>query len=61
MFVGRNEKKVLQNALTKKRSAVLVYGKRKVGKTTLIRNVLDEGNKTYRELMLKLFPVFLWR
>lgn len=45
MFVGREEElKTLREALKKRSAAVLVYGKRKVGKTTIINKVLEESS-----------------
>ena len=48
MFVARQrELKVIGDVLTKKGASVLVYGKRKVGKTTLILQALkNSGDKT---------------
>ena len=48
MFVARQrELKVIGEVLTKKSASVLVYGKRKVGKTTLILQALkNSGDKT---------------
>lgn len=48
MFVARQrELKVIGDVLTKKSASVLVYGKRKVGKTTLILQALkNSGDKT---------------
>ena len=42
MFVGRtNELVSIQNALLTPGTAVMIYGKRKVGKTTLIKEALQ--------------------
>lgn len=42
MFIGHSEEIEILSTLLRKRSAsVMVYGKRKVGKTTLIRKVLE--------------------
>lgn len=47
MFVGRQEELyAIQSVLDKKRSSVLVYGKRKVGKTTLILEALKSSKDT---------------
>ncbi len=47
MFVGRQEElKAIQAVLDKKNGSVLVYGKRKVGKTTLILEALKSSNDT---------------
>lgn len=47
MFVGRYEElKAIQTVLDKKRGSVLVYGKRKVGKTTLILEALKSSRDT---------------
>ena len=48
MFVARQrELRVIGDVLTKKSASVLVYGKRKVGKTTLILQALkNSGDKT---------------
>lgn len=48
MFTGREkESEALQAVLKKKSGSVLVYGKRKIGKTTLIlRTLKDDPNKT---------------
>ena len=44
MFIAReNELKIIGEALTKKSASVLVYGKRKVGKTTLILQALKSS------------------
>ena len=44
MFIGREkEKSLLRGILAKPNASVLVYGKRKVGKTTLLSNVLKES------------------
>lgn len=41
-FIGRQEEiKTLNRAMDRENSAVLIYGKRKVGKTTLIKHVLQ--------------------
>ena len=45
MFVGRiNELVSIRNALSTPGSAVMIYGKRKVGKTTLIKEALQNEN-----------------
>jgi len=47
MFVGREkELKLLSEKLKKSGSAVLIYGKRKVGKTTLIKKYLEGSRKS---------------
>ena len=47
MFVGRGEElRQLQDALREDRSATLVFGKRRVGKTTLIKQALLNQEKT---------------
>ncbi|MBQ6594679.1 MAG: AAA family ATPase [Clostridia bacterium] len=47
MFVGRNgELQLLLDAFGEKRSATLIYGKRRVGKTTLIKKALENQQKT---------------
>ncbi len=41
MFIGRQEElKTIKELLTKKRASMMVYGKRKVGKTTLLTHAL---------------------
>lgn len=46
MFVGRiNELVSIRNALLTPGSAVMIYGKRKVGKTTLIKEALQKRKK----------------
>ena len=46
MFVGRNEELcLLENAVNKSGTATLVYGVRKVGKTTLIKEVMPRSKK----------------
>ena len=48
MFVGRSgELQLLLEAFKEKRSATLLYGKRRVGKTTLIKEALEKQQKTY--------------
>ena len=48
MFVGRSgELRLLLEAFKEKRSATLLYGKRRVGKTTLIKEALEKQQKTY--------------
>ena len=48
MFVGRSgELQLLLDAFKEKRSATLLYGKRRVGKTTLIKEALEKQQKTY--------------
>ena len=43
MFVGRSgELRLLLEAFKEKRSATLLYGKRRVGKTTLIKEALEK-------------------
>ncbi len=51
MFLGReNEVAALQEFLNKQSGSMLIYGKRKVGKTTLINHVLaNKNNKAYYE------------
>lgn len=54
MFVGRQEElKAIQSLLDKKSGSVLVYGKRKVGKTTLILEALknSKGTTVYYECL----------
>lgn len=47
MFVGRSgELQLLLEAFKEKRSATLLYGKRRVGKTTLIKEALEKQQKT---------------
>ena len=47
MFVGRQQElKLLQEELACDQRAVLVYGKRRVGKTTLIKKAIAEANCT---------------
>lgn len=47
MFIGRQEElKAIQAVLNKKSGSVLVYGKRKVGKTTLILEALKSSKDT---------------
>ena len=47
MFVGRQEElKAIQAVLDKRSGSVLVYGKRKVGKTTLILEALKSSKDT---------------
>lgn len=44
VFIGREkEKKLMRGILAKPNASVMVYGKRKVGKTTLLMNVLKES------------------
>ena len=48
MFVGRSgELQLLLDAFSEDRSATLLYGKRRVGKTTLIKKALEKQQKTY--------------
>ena len=48
MFVGREkELKILEEELNKNSSAVLVYGKRKIGKTTLINQACKKHSKPF--------------
>lgn len=48
MFIGRErELEQLWDTFKQKRSATLVYGKRRVGKTTLIMQALGKQNKPY--------------
>ena len=48
MFVGRSaELQLLLDAFKQQRSATLLYGKRRVGKTTLIKEALKGQRKTY--------------
>lgn len=48
MFVGRSEElQLLLDAFKEKRSSTLLYGKRRVGKTTLIKEALEKQQKTY--------------
>ena len=54
MFVGRLEElQVLQNLLKKPSASAMIYGKRKVGKTTLIEKALEVSNdiKIYYECL----------
>ena len=47
MFVGREkELAILNKTLKKSGNAVLIYGKRKVGKTTLIKKYLEGSVKS---------------
>jgi len=47
MFVGRNDElQILSKTLQFKSSSVMIYGKRKVGKTTLIKKALESSNDT---------------
>lgn len=48
MFIGREkELAIIKNALSKNTASVMVYGKRKIGKTTLITHALKkDANKT---------------
>ena len=47
MFVGReNELKIISSAIQKPGS-LLVYGLRRIGKTTLIKKALDDNNSKY--------------
>ena len=46
-FIGRsNEPALLREALNKPSASVMVYGKRKVGKTTLLAQALKESADT---------------
>ena len=46
MFVGREkELKILNEEMAKKSSSILVYGKRKIGKTTLIKQAYKKQNQ----------------
>ena len=48
MFVGRNDElQLLLNAFKERRSATMLYGKRRVGKTTLIKEALHKQQKTF--------------
>ena len=54
MFVGRKQElKAIQSVLEKRSGSVLVYGKRKVGKTTLILEALkgNAGKTVYYECL----------
>lgn len=48
MFIGREkELAIIKKALSKNTASVMVYGKRKIGKTTLITHALKkDANKT---------------
>ena len=49
MFVGRSEELEILHRLLKKPSAsAMIYGKRKVGKTTLIDKALEASQGTVR-------------
>ena len=46
MFIGRrNELQLLEDSIKKSGSATLVYGVRKVGKTTLIKEAISRSEK----------------
>ena len=48
MFIGRErELEILLDSLRPNRSAALIYGKRRVGKTTLIKRALENQKKPY--------------
>lgn len=48
MFIGRDDElRQLSEAFTGPRSATLLYGKRRVGKTTLIKEALERQQKPY--------------
>ena len=48
MFIGREkELKILNEQINKKSSSTLIYGKRKIGKTTLIKEACKATNKTF--------------
>ena len=50
MFYGRNnEYNILNNALKSPNNAIVVYGKRRVGKTTLIKEVIQKHDSIYYE------------
>ena len=54
MFIGREkELSIIKEALSKKSAGVMVYGKRKIGKTTLITHVLkgDSHKTVYYECL----------
>ena len=54
MFLGREkELSIIKDALTKKSASVMVYGKRKIGKTTLITHSLkgDSHKTVYYECL----------
>ena len=45
MFVGRTkEMNILNDLLGQSSSSAMIYGKRKVGKTTLIKNALEKSS-----------------
>ena len=45
MFIGRiKEKEILFNNLNNISTVTMVYGKKRVGKTTLIKYVLEQSN-----------------
>ncbi len=45
MFIGReNELKQIQNILCKSSGSMMIYGKRKIGKTTLITHALEDSS-----------------
>jgi AAA+ ATPase superfamily predicted ATPase len=47
MFIGREEElKTLSSLLEKPSASAMIYGKRKVGKTTLIKKALENSDDT---------------
>ena len=54
MFIGREkELSIIKEALSKKSASIMVYGKRKIGKTTLITHSLkgDSHKTVYYECL----------
>lgn len=47
MFVGREKEIGIMREFLSKKGAMLIYGLRRVGKTTLIKKVLDDSNRPY--------------
>ena len=58
-FIGRQEEKNLINSiLDRDNGAILIYGKRKIGKTTLIKEVLQSRQENQTAAALP--PVLFW-